>query len=294
MTEEQKTLTVAPTAGNAVKAFIPSSVEEMRWTIQTIQAAGLAPDSYKNDGNKIAVAIMKGLEVGLPPLNALANIAIINGRPSLYGDGVMALIQNSGQLDGMKVEDLGDVPTGGLDEWPDEFGVKVTMRRHGQDEPYIGEFTVAMAKRAGLWMKPNKKPWMEHPRRMLYWRAFSIAARNGFADVLAGLSVAEEAEDIPHEAPKADTSFLDDEPKDITEEVVNLDEVATLATDPAEAKVAELIANFEAADTLEQINAIAAEVEIHAPAMTDDQFSRVGAAHKTAMKETEQAPPPSP
>jgi len=80
------------------------------------------------------------------------------------------------------------------------------------------------AKRAHLWNNPKRDPWMKYPQRMLMARARAYALREGFADCLSGLSIAEEIQDLP-EAPKplTDTTFLDDapqiearEPKDIT------------------------------------------------------------------------------
>ena len=42
------------------------------------------------------IAIMHGLEVGLSPLSALQRIAVINGRPTIWGDGALALVKASG------------------------------------------------------------------------------------------------------------------------------------------------------------------------------------------------------
>jgi hypothetical protein len=87
----------------------------------------------------------------------------------------------------------------------------VTMWRRGQSEPYIGQFTVGDAKRARLWMDPHREPWIKYPKRQLKWRAFAWPARDGFADDLMGLSIAEEMLDVPPEVPtKTDLSFLDD------------------------------------------------------------------------------------
>jgi hypothetical protein len=61
-----------------------------------------------------------------------------------------------------------------------------------------------------LWTNPKKKPWFEHPKRMLQWRARAYAMRDGFADCLMGLAVREEIEDLTPEPVVTDTSFLDD------------------------------------------------------------------------------------
>jgi hypothetical protein len=59
----------------------------------------------------------------------------------------------------------------------------------------VGRFSVADAKRAGLWGKSG--PWTQYPRRMLQLRARGFALRDAFPDVLKGLVTAEEAQDYP-------------------------------------------------------------------------------------------------
>lgn len=196
--------------------------------------AGLAPDSYlekvgsqeerdERTKSKIMIGIMKGAEVGLPPITALSTIAIINGRPVMYGDGIVALIQNSGLLEKMEIiyegeERISAPSTEGeeadysprLSDFTDDFKCIVRMWRVGQTIPYEGRFSVRDAKRAHLWGNTKKTPWIEYPKRQMKWRAFAWPARDGFADCLMGLSIREEVEDM--DAPpiaKTDTSFLD-------------------------------------------------------------------------------------
>jgi hypothetical protein len=67
--------------------------------------------------------------------------------------------------------------------------------RKGKDANVVGRFSVADAKRAGLWGKSG--PWTQYPRRMLQLRARGFALRDAFPDVLKGLVTAEEAQDYP-------------------------------------------------------------------------------------------------
>src|SRR5690606_6210149 len=59
--------------------------------------------------------------------------------------------------------------------------------------PIKATFSVADAKKAGLWGKQG--PWQQYPKRMLSMRARAFALRDGFADVLRGLGIAEEVQD---------------------------------------------------------------------------------------------------
>lgn len=202
---------IPPKAGGHVEAFIPRSIEEIKWVVGLLIDAGLAPDSFKNDPKKITIAVLKGLEVGLPPLMAVSNIAVINGRASIWGDAALALVQSRSVITKFEVEEIGTVPDAAeTSAFPPEYGFAVRIWRKGQDAPYTGKFTVGDAKRAKLWMNPSKAPWMAHPKRMLKIRATAFPLRDGFADCLSGLSIREEVEDLPPQVEKPSDDFLAD------------------------------------------------------------------------------------
>jgi hypothetical protein len=206
---------------------IPRDTEEAARYAQGLIAAGIVPDSYREGGKKdgapnkalILTGILKALEVGLPPQTGLGTIMPVNGRFTVWGDGAIALIQQHRVIAKHIVQRVGTSfpPDTDLAGWPDDFGYAVSYWRVGQEEPYVGRFTVKDAKRAGLWMNSYKKPWLLYPERMLFNRARAFALRDGFADCLMGLGIREEIEDIapPIEdggALGADNSALDDEP----------------------------------------------------------------------------------
>lgn len=183
--QEKKAVPSTLTIGQAHGGLMPSSFEGL-WQLSTIMAAsGLMPKSLTNT-SAVFVAIQMGLEVGLSPMQAVQNIAVINGRPSVWGDSVLGLVRASGLL-----EDYSEV---GIGEWPkDEFKFVCTAKRKGQTAPIIGEFSIAEAKLAGLWN--GGAVWPKYPKRMLKMRARSFCLRDGFGDVLKGLRMAEEAMD---------------------------------------------------------------------------------------------------
>lgn len=191
----------------------PNTVEEAARMAQAVIVGGFAPDSYNQDPNKIMLGIMAAMEAGLPPLYGLRQIAIINGRPTIWGDAAMALVQSKNLIAEYTEEQVGTQPVDSdLSKWSDDYGWKVTMKRRGQEGAYVGTFTVGMAKRAGLWLNARKKPWMEHPDRMLKIRSRAFPMRDGFADALAGLAIREEVEDM-HEPEKLVEIDLSDKPK---------------------------------------------------------------------------------
>jgi hypothetical protein len=180
-------------------AIIPTDFDGV-WRLSTaIAKSGITPRELK-EPEKIMVAIMHGMEIGLSPMQSLQRIAIINGRPTIWGDAAIGLIRASGKLDYIKewIEGEGDAMVAHCE-----------MKRKGDPYPVTATFSVDDAKAAGLWSpektvkkkdwdtkqmveKPNDSPWHRFPKRMLQMRARAWPARDTFADVLGGLSLREE------------------------------------------------------------------------------------------------------
>lgn len=177
-------------SGGRVMAIIPQSVEEVFRLAKAIHASGLAPNSMSKV-EQITVAIMHGMELGLPPMTAVRAIAVVNGRPTIFGDAIPALLLSRG----FKIREW----RGGGDNTRCAF-CEITRPNGDKIER---AFSQSDAMTAGLWGKAG--PWKQYPDRMLQMRARGFAARDGAADVLAGLYIAEEVQDIDL-APKRKTS----------------------------------------------------------------------------------------
>ena len=169
--------------GNQLAAIVPQDAEQAYRMAQMISQSGLAPKGMERP-QQIVAAIFAGLEVGLKPLQAVQSIAVVNGRPCVWGDAAVGLVQGSGELVGMR-------------EWIEGEGERAVAHcklvRKGWEDPIERTFSADQAKRAGLWGKPG--PWKSYPERMLQMRARSWALRDGFADVLKGLNIREEVRD---------------------------------------------------------------------------------------------------
>jgi hypothetical protein len=165
-----------------------ASLEDAFRFANAIVASGFAPRGMEKP-EAVLVAIQLGAELGLTPMAALQNTAVINGRPAIYGDAALALVRASGLLESFNEEEVGEAGK-------DSFGVRVTaVRRDGSKG--CETFTVADAKAAKLWGKAG--PWTDYPRRMLKFRARGFVLRDVFGDVLKGLRTAEEVRDYPEE-----------------------------------------------------------------------------------------------
>lgn len=164
--------------------LIPSSFKEAVEFAQYLAKSELVPQAYRGKPENILVATQRGREIGLPYLQSLDAIAVINGRPSLWGDSALAVVMAHPGFDGIEESITGD---------GDKIVAKCTVKRKGM-APVVREFSVADAVKAGLWQKTG--PWTQYPKRMLQMRARGFAIRDAFPDALRGIALAEEVQDI--------------------------------------------------------------------------------------------------
>lgn len=162
-----------------------STLDDMWRFSQCVVKSGFAPKGMEKP-ESVLIAVEMGYEVGLSPMAALQNTAVVNGRPTIYGDAALALVRGSGLLDFYEEKQVGA-------KGKDDFGYCVTAKRKGDSSSYSETFTVADAKTAGLWGKPG--PWTQYPARMLKFRARGFLLRDAFGDVLKGMRTYEEVRD---------------------------------------------------------------------------------------------------
>lgn len=171
------------------QGFAPATLTEAVQFSEMLASSSMVPRAYQGKPQDVLVCVQWGYEMGLAPMQALQNIAVINGKPSVYGDAAMALVQASPVCEDVEeyFEDEGT---------PNPVAVCVAKRKNRK--PVIAKFSVEDAKRAGLWGKQG--PWSAYPKRMMQMRARGFALRDAFPDVLKGMITAEEAQDYPDEA----------------------------------------------------------------------------------------------
>lgn len=213
--EQQKKLAIrmlSTAASNIALLFELKADENGEYRLETyghawmladlLRAGDMVPSSYKTP-EQVVIGLMKAMEIGVSPISGLANIMIVNNRPSVWGDLAQAMVQRSDAIANHEKVEVGTKPAPGLElkDWPDDYGWRVSFWRRGQEKPYSAEYTVADARRAGLWMNTKKQPWITDPATMLFNRARARALREGFADKLFGMGIIEEQRDFEREAP---------------------------------------------------------------------------------------------
>jgi hypothetical protein len=161
-------------------AIAPANMGELFNFAKMLSESDLVPKDYQGKPSNCMVAIQMGGELGLSPMQSIQNIAVINGRPSLWGDAMLAVCLP--HLDSFEESDDGATAT------------CVATRGNRR---VSNTFSTEDAKRASLADKSG--PWKQYPARMRKLRARGFTLRDICADVLRGVQSAEETQDIPRE-----------------------------------------------------------------------------------------------
>jgi hypothetical protein len=236
------------------RGFAPTTLTEAMTFSDMLANSSMVPRAYQGKPQDILVCVQWGMEMGLAPMQALQNIAVINGKPSVYGDALMALVQASAVCE--DVEEFFE-----NEGTPNPVAVCVAKRK-GRT-PVTVKFSVEDAKRAGLWAKQG--PWTAYPKRMMQMRARGFALRDAFPDVLKGMITAEEAQDYQEET----------KPRQVAKPANPLDMIAPPPAIEQTSNPAVIEAAFaydQEADTVNELvaQAVAADMEVvHIPEVTE-------------------------
>jgi hypothetical protein len=260
--------------------FSFSSFTEAYTAAEKICKTAMVPKHFQGNPAEIIAAWQYGLELGLPPMQALTAIAIINGRPGLYGDGFLAVIRAH--------DSFGDC----IETWDDETKTATCIMRRKGKLDVVRTFSFEDAKIAGLLNKEG--PWRTYPKRMCQMRARGFAGRDQFADVLRGMAIGEELDDLPAEREVAgevvrqpgetkSRTLLNQLKPDAAKETDVAATESTEASAPASSgpTVDELLEQVGKATTFDQVN----EVIDLARSMDPEAKQKVGAAARARIKE---------
>lgn len=222
----------------------PRTFEEAFRFANLIAESDLIPKEFQKRPANVLVAVQLGMELGVSPMQALQSIYVINGRPAIFGDLLPAIVLASGLLEQ-------------LDEVGDDKQASCTVKRKGF-APISRTFSMAEAEKAGL---PNRNPtYKAYPKRMLAMRARAYAFRDMFADILKGVAIREDIEDVeerdvtPQEPIKTPKALAEPAPSGETSGA----DIPTKTAKPKEEKKDKLesaLAWVEAADEAEIMDA---------------------------------------
>lgn len=147
----------------------------MKETASMLVATGFLPAAIKTPEQAMAI-ILTGRELGIGTMAALNTINVIQGKPTVSPQLMLALIERSGQLQDIQIEPH------------DGNAVRCTMLRKGRS-PHTEIFGDAEATAMQLSGKDNYK---KQKQTMFRWRAVAACARVVFPDVITGLYTPDE------------------------------------------------------------------------------------------------------
>lgn len=166
--------------------FSPENFDHWHSIASKMANSELVPKNYRTKPMDMLICMEMGRSIGLSMMQSLQNIAVINGKPAVYGDSLLAVVQGHSSYEWIREEPLF------ADNAASIVGYKCTVKRRNHEE-HTYCFTMEDAKKASLWGKPG--PWSQYPSRMLQMRARGFALRNTFADALQGIQIVEEIQD---------------------------------------------------------------------------------------------------
>lgn len=181
----------------ASQTFMPTTYDEAIKFCELASKEDFIPSGMRGKPMAIFLAWQMGASVGLDFFASIQNIAVINGKPCIYGDAALAVIMNHPHYQEHEewYEVKGTRVTSFLATDPDLIAF-CSITRKGQ-KPTIKSFGVKNAIQAGLWEKAG--PWKQYPERMLQMRARGFCMRDAIPGALKGLAIREEAIDLPPE-----------------------------------------------------------------------------------------------
>lgn len=146
------------------------------WSLaQKVAPTEFVPTALRGKPEAVLAAMLTGHELGIGPMQALAKIHVIEGRPSMAAELMRALVMREGH-----------------ELWIEEStGTRCTVgaKRSNSTRETRVSWTLDDAKKAGL---DGKQNWRKYPRTMLLARATAELCRAVFPDLLAGISYTSE------------------------------------------------------------------------------------------------------
>lgn len=191
------------------------------------------PEAYRRNPAAIAACILFGAEIGIGPMQSLAKIDIVKGRPAPRAELARAKAMAAGH-----------------ELWVEEStNTRVTMcgKRRGSQHQHTVTWTLDDVKRAGI----SNANYQKYPRQMLLARASAELVRMMCPEVLGGIEVfAEEVGDVDEspavasEPTRATTKRKRGQPADAIADAVPVIEAEVIEAGPSKAQTGKAMALF--------------------------------------------------
>lgn len=169
--------------------------------------SSLVPQQYQGKIEDCAIAVDMAERMGVSPLMVMQSLYVVKGKPSWSGQACLSFIKAK----------FGEaVPVYFGERGKDNRGCYIKAATLSGEVIEGTSVTIAMAKAESWYSKPGSK-WQTMPELMLAYRAAAFFARVYCPEVLMGIYVQGEAEDID-DAPRGDRA------KKLTDEILGGDD----------------------------------------------------------------------
>lgn len=221
----------------------------------------LLPEAYRKKPADIFVAVTLGQSVGLSPIQSLAEINVIKGKPTMSATLIAAQVRRAGHKLRIEVEE-----TPGK-----ECAICTIIRRDDPEHPFVSKRDRAWAQRMGLL---NNSNYIKQPATMLKKRAITDCARDACSEALCGINYTsdemsdfDDVEATVEDESKTVVPTQNDESKtvgptqnteiveaEIVEEKPEQPQTAPLATRAQRDKIIDILADAGIGDRMAAIN----------------------------------------
>lgn len=246
-----------------LQAFEPSNISEAIKLAQILVSSRLLPKAVATPEAAFAI-IATGRELGLTAMQSLRSIHVVEGKPTLSADLMIAIAKRAPECEYIK-----------LVESTDLIATYETKRRGEVGDPTRMSWTIEQAKNAGLTGKDN---WRKYPAAMLRARCAAAICRAVYPDTLLGVYETDELSP-GRGVPDMEYAQIVDSPEPAP---ANRESAATVASDLAK----ELELAFDAATSADEVRAVSRRVSEarKADRLTDAQVEPLRAARANAER----------
>ena len=165
----------------AIMPFEPQTIDQAQSLAKTLAQSSLLPSDLRNKPADVLVQIITGHELGLGSMQSIRSIHIIQGKPTMSAELMVALVKRSPECVRFRL----------VESSPTVATYETERRNEG---PTRISFTMEEAKTAGL--VKDGSGWKKYPAAMLRARAASALCRAVYPDLLLGIYEESEADDL--------------------------------------------------------------------------------------------------
>ena len=179
---------------NKITVKEDSLIKEQEFSLIQRQAIALSkstiiPKGYQGNLSNVMVALELSNRIGSSPLAVMQSLDVINGKPSWSGQFIISILNSCKRFKSLRYKKVGK-------EGAASYGIVATAISLEDNELLEGvPVTWEMVNAEGWAKKPGSK-WKTMPELMFRYRAATFFGRLYAPDLLNGMSIEGEEEDI--------------------------------------------------------------------------------------------------